>query len=218
MKKLGFTLAEILISLSIVGVIAALTIPTFTTNTQNQANAAKLSATVSTLENAYSAIIVGEEYDDFEVANLYGNYMNPDILGRYLKGGFGGKGGGATRIYGTSNPFKTITGEDVDLSSDDSYHYYYQLKSGAVIFGEDHPRNSSAGSLCIDVNGPAGPNKLGRDVFQFSLQNNGTLRPFGSNHTWATSDSITSKCKDGDLGNGSGCTGRLIENNYKVDY
>ena len=49
MKKFGFTLAEVLITLSIVGIVSALTIPNFVANAQNKANAAKLSATITTL-------------------------------------------------------------------------------------------------------------------------------------------------------------------------
>ena len=37
MKKLGFTLMEILMALAIVGVVAALTIPSFVANSQTQA-------------------------------------------------------------------------------------------------------------------------------------------------------------------------------------
>ena len=38
MKKLGFTLAEVLITLVIIGVIAAMTVPTLMNNTQGQEN------------------------------------------------------------------------------------------------------------------------------------------------------------------------------------
>lgn len=219
MKKFGFTLAEILIALGIVGVVAAITLPTFTASTQNQANASKLSATVSTLENAFSAIIAGEGYDDFDEIYLYKNYGNPDILSRYLKGGSGGANNGATKIYGSSSPFKTISGSSYNTTFDQ--YSYYELKSGAVIFTElfrnDYLTSCSA---YIDVNGAAAPNKLGRDVFGFYLKNNGVLIPFGLSDfdNWKTSDSVDSKCKNGDLGTGRGCTGRLVENNYKVDY
>ena len=41
MKKIGFTLAEILISLSIIGIVAAITIPTLGTNANKKANYAQ---------------------------------------------------------------------------------------------------------------------------------------------------------------------------------
>ena len=41
MSKKGFTLAEVLITLSIIGVVAALTVPTLVRNYEDAANAAK---------------------------------------------------------------------------------------------------------------------------------------------------------------------------------
>ena len=42
MKKLAFTLAEVLITLVIIGVVAAMTIPTLVTNADKKATATKL--------------------------------------------------------------------------------------------------------------------------------------------------------------------------------
>lgn len=67
MNKRGFTLTEVLITLGIIGVIAALTIPALVQSGQNEANAAKLSVVVSTLENALTTMIAREG-----APNLYG--------------------------------------------------------------------------------------------------------------------------------------------------
>lgn len=66
MKKLGFTLAEILISLAIVGIVAAICIPTLGTNARKQANFATLKTTVSDFENAFSAVLIAHGADSFE--------------------------------------------------------------------------------------------------------------------------------------------------------
>lgn len=62
MKK-GFTLAELLITMGIVGVVAALVAPGLIINNRNAANASKLSSTVSDLENALTTMIVKEQVD-----------------------------------------------------------------------------------------------------------------------------------------------------------
>ena len=60
MKKQGFTLMELLITLGIIGVVSALTIPALVTSTRNKANAAKLSSAVLNLENGLETV-VGEK-------------------------------------------------------------------------------------------------------------------------------------------------------------
>ena len=70
MKKSGFTLAEVLITLGIVGVVAALTAPALVMSSRNQANAARLSVVVSNLENAFTNAIAQEG-----ASNLYGTRM-----------------------------------------------------------------------------------------------------------------------------------------------
>ncbi len=70
MKKRGFTLAEVLITLGIVGVVAALTAPALVMSSRNEANAARLSVVVSNLENAFQSAIAQEGAD-----NLYGTSL-----------------------------------------------------------------------------------------------------------------------------------------------
>ncbi len=52
MKKSGFTLAEVLITLVIIGVIAAMTVPTLMNNTQGQENKTAFKKAISTMNQA----------------------------------------------------------------------------------------------------------------------------------------------------------------------
>ena len=95
MKKRGFTLAEVLITLGIVGVVAALTAPSLVLSSRNEANAARLSVVVSNLENAFQNAIVQEGVDNLYKTSLWSNgAINADNaagippfvgnLGRYM--------------------------------------------------------------------------------------------------------------------------------------
>lgn len=64
MKKLGYTLAETLITLMVVGIVAALTIPSLVTANQNRVNAAALSVAVSDFENAMAAMMMADGVTD----------------------------------------------------------------------------------------------------------------------------------------------------------
>ena len=51
-KKFGFTLAEVLITLAIIGVVAALTLPTLITNHKNKVRMTKLQQTYAIISQA----------------------------------------------------------------------------------------------------------------------------------------------------------------------
>lgn len=64
MKRLyGFTLAEVLITLGIIGIVAALTIPTLINNYQKKAYIAALQKTYSQTQNAFKLMMADEGVD-----------------------------------------------------------------------------------------------------------------------------------------------------------
>lgn len=60
MKKIGFTISEIIITLGIIGVISALTLPAFLSNNKEKMDSAKLNATINAFENAFGTLIANE--------------------------------------------------------------------------------------------------------------------------------------------------------------
>ena len=61
MKKfLAFTLSEVLITLGILGVVAALTVPDLVTSYQRKAQTVQLRKTISEIENALDLLITEE--------------------------------------------------------------------------------------------------------------------------------------------------------------
>ena len=64
MKKIGFTLAEVLITVGIIGVVSALTLPTLVKNYRNEVLAKSLTAAISDFEVAMQAYLLKEDTDD----------------------------------------------------------------------------------------------------------------------------------------------------------
>lgn len=226
MIKRGFTLAEVLIVLATIGVVAALTIPTFVSSSRNQANAAKLSALMSDLENAFTVMITQEDIEDFgewdsidEVTNRLPNYFKVDSAEKKMED-----------YYGSVEPFLRLD-DEVGMGA---FEYTFLSKNGSLIMfdGEDssYQLNNGTGSLgrvAIDVNGIERPNRYGRDVFLFRLGNDGHLYAFGSANASQLESGKRDDVWDGDSSeyqclNDSnmteGCTARLIENNFRIDF
>ena len=71
MKKYGFTLAEVLITLAIIGIVAALTIPSVISNYQQQEFKTGLKKAVSVLNEAIQTNIALEGETPYDNGNLY---------------------------------------------------------------------------------------------------------------------------------------------------
>lgn len=236
MKKTGFTLAEVLITLGIIGVVAALTAPALVMNSRNEANAARLSVIVSNLENAFSNSIVQENVDSIFDTRMWaaaedqafigelGRYLN--VSGTVIDGNFYQD----TPIYPMNNngaPNKAAAANDLPTAGTTPV----LLKNGGVVHilkaaapAEEPDEEaaiargtnyvSKAADIYIDVNGTASPNTYGRDIFYFQLSDKGILYPYGGKDV-----ELQSGVADGCPGtNGLGCTAQLIDDGYKMNY
>ena len=235
MKKLGFTLAEVMVALALIGVITSLTIPTFVSSNKNKTNSAKLSTTISVLENAFTSMIAAEAAQDL-TETRFGREQSAANLGRYLK--ISNSGVIGVDYYTSDSPFNDISGNSAE-NLFETPEIVFEVKNGALVMFE--PSNivkadavdagggidSAIGYITIDVNGSAVPNIWGRDAFYFLLGTDGLLYPAGGldfsllvkgedAHTW-NKDGSNYICSD-DGNKNMGCTARLLENNYEVDY
>lgn len=95
-KRFGFTLAEVLITLGIIGVVAAMTIPTLISNTNGAKFRSQFKKTLSTLNQAG---LMSQAQYDFDYAGA--EQTCADAGGA---GGEGGEGGGAGGSYATQKP------------------------------------------------------------------------------------------------------------------
>ena len=213
MKKRGFTLAEVLITLGIVGVVAALTAPALVMSSRNEANAARLSTVVSNMENAFQSAIAQEGVDNLYGTSLW-DFGGGDSLGANDAGipRFVGRLGQYMIVNGYKNNQADFYGNGVQVyamsdtggvgraTTVTGTPFAIETKNGAAIFMQCMRNNNlaankpgaiaagcslytDAAAVAIDVNGKNGPNVFGRDIFFFILGENGILYPRGSNDT-----------------------------------
>lgn len=181
MKK-GFTLSEVIITLGIVGLISALTLPSLTKNGQNTANATKLQKCVQNVEQLFTVMIAKENAEDlFETkAWKYAESNNANFLKSlqsYLLIGYDEDG--ATDLYDNASIYL--------LSNDGSFVFiknYKKANSGQKNISDmlklETSLNAKAADVYIDVNGKKSPNTAGRDLFHFYLGSDGVLYADGS--------------------------------------
>ena len=200
MKKFGFTLAEVLITLGIIGVISALTMPTFTQKTQNSKIGPAVSKTSNAFTQAMKAVMAEAEADNLRSTYVCADgtttcasrvLLNNDSKGtalfkniaRYLDGHY--SAGSTTNAEQPiiSQASAKISTTDLFVFSDGAVILFNPalILQSANFEGSDKApqHNIYASSLIIDINGAKGPNKYARDQFQFWIMEDGSLLPYG---------------------------------------
>lgn len=274
MKKFGFTLAEVLITLGIIGVVAALTAPALVMQSRNEANAARLAVAVSHLENAFTTAIATENVTGLSKTSFYVSSVGSETdeetgeKTEYLKEDNIKKFAGNLKKYLHLSDFSTETmktfygkysktpcfmdknGAKGIVARRQEAYFPVMLKNGAIAFFQLNIVKKAAdggtkltnqqirdmggglykgvGFCVIDVNGINEPNIAGRDMFMFMIGDNGILYPYGgtdvslytsgtTSHRWDQSGSHMI-CTDSDKSGSPGCTARVIEEGWKINY
>lgn len=237
MKKIGFTLSEVLITLGIIGVVAALTAPALVNNTSNAQVGPKLAKVVSTIENANRKILMDAAVTDLkQVGTSTNDYMEK------LSEQISGSSYEATNMIATD--FSPLLTTYNSSSFTISYFSFYQFNlSGSINImlyrytGEalapsiPRARGSYKGgfaTMVVDLNGfQTAPNSFGKDLFGFTIDRGGAIIPWGSAaYAWTTyNDSMKYDVSSGDMAcnentvtTGQGCAGSIFDNNLKVIY
>ncbi|MFA6988775.1 MAG: type II secretion system protein [Candidatus Gastranaerophilaceae bacterium] len=219
--KAAFTLAEVLLTLTIIGIIAAMTIPSLMNSTNKMENVVALKKAYSTLSQAYlmvtadnggditSALSGVATYDDF--ANIFIQKLN-------VAKNCGTASAKATGCF-PNVTFKNLNGTDAALNlattnssstilTNDGMSYYFQVWDTSCNTDISNPTGTTSspffntcGEIWVDINGPnKGPFVMGRDLFQLFLTKKG-LYPVG-----AYPDIWNNECSAG----GGACANKVL--------
>lgn len=244
-QNFGFTLAEVLITLGIIGVVAAITMPTLIQNYKKQVYVNQLKKSVSTLEQGFRKMMADEgvskmtdlSYWNVSIGHSCVTY-DDEITAKSAVDNIFSKAFNVT--FNKAPNFKI---------QEDGYSNQIQFADGSSILDMSfcgirtlgtlrcNQIKSFGGNTCseitelkIDTNGTIGPNKYGRDIFLFHLSDEGKLYPHaGKDFALFSSDSpLTSNtyywknnqswCSDSNENARQGCAARIMENGWKMDY
>ena len=162
MKRfLAFTLAETLIVMGIIGVVAALTLPNLNSSTGDKEKVAKVKKIYSNLEDALGRAVAVygpiSEWTQNDTSSDAKSKRVADRLTEFMKISKDcGKSDGCFPKKG-----KFFDGEEMSTYLRDGYHYI--LADGSAI-------SISYNSIEVDIDGQnKGPNRIGYDIFVFYI-------------------------------------------------
>lgn len=172
MKK-GFTLAETLITLVIVGTVAAMTIPSLVGNYRYKVYSASLKKTYSQLSDAILAVMNDEDAKSYSETTAginndctSGKEKGPCFLLRnYFNVIHECQGSNKSKCVGKT--YKSKSGNNAGNIYGDVCG---MLTSGATIC-MTYNKTNKVTSVFMDVNGPSAPNIAGIDAFVANIKN-----------------------------------------------
>lgn len=171
--KSGFTLSEVLITLTVVGVLAALVIPGLIKDTTNRAMISSLQGTVGNITNAVQNELVRTGAKDITSTDIY---LKPNEFLKNLNAI-------RTAKDGSLFPSEQYTNYNKGVFTANSCKASAILENGVRVCQTTNDRPADAADpekvywqqYLIDVNGPDGPNVSGLDLFGIVVYNTDTM-------------------------------------------
>lgn len=220
-KKSGFTLAEVLITLGIIGVVAAITIPMLIANYQKKQTVTKLQKAISVINQAYRLAyddvgeVTAEEARAMGGEEYFQKYWEPYIKTSICTS--------QTCGYDSAQPFTCLSkvhyaisvnstiGSRVSFTTLDGFFFIILIFTGDSVHG-----HTTSSKIWVDINGTSKPNILGKDVFilerKVDGEKGGVVVPACSSSSKSFVDKVCSNTNDGDC-----CAEKIRRAGWTID-
>ncbi len=216
-NKKAFTLAEVLVTMGIIGVVSALTVPNLIKNHQTQTLVTQLHKVYSEFSQAIQLYMSDQKVESLAETELYNNSTGlKNFINDYFKvvsdcgnsytSNAGAKCFSSGNYYAIDND---TTGKT--LTSGNCTGMAFTLASGAAVCAETGTSGVPL-YLEVDVNGAQSPNMFGRDFFTIFVNNDGELYDLDFENNGKTTNFAKSN------GSRTGAFGRIMNDGWKMEY
>lgn len=180
-KLVAFTLAEVLITLGIIGIVAAMTIPSLMQKTQDKElkvawkkNYSVLNQVVMRMAVDNGGSIVGVFTSGSDMRDKFAQYL---LKSKVCDDSIGQKCW-APDTKGLDNSTGVLDSGSSIMLNDGSLVQFWLNDSNCVSDWGTPPVYKRCGGGVVDVNGLKKPNVIGKDIFPFSVLD-GRILPYG---------------------------------------
>ena len=214
--RLGFTLAEVLVTLGIIGVVSAMTVPTLMQNHQRKTYVTQLHKVYNELNQVLLQYQTDRNAVNLFEAGLSSQQSVYDLVTNYMK--VISSCNTVTEPCFPSASYKLISGTDVNKGDLDTAQKSFVLADGTSIRIKYGNTGNVLLFCLVDTNGLKGPNILGRDAFIMYVYKNGLIDDGvytgGYNAPLTKEQREELNCET----TINGCFGRLLNDNWEMNY
>ena len=234
-RRVAFTLAEVLITLGIIGVVAAITMPMVIQNYKKQVTVTKLKKVYSILgqvaqksiaDNGAIPIIEGKTFDKNNIKEFFDTYWLP-----YFKGVEVFKDSEMVNLNDNSAVYRMMNGQlsgaviftsyadgRIFFSTSDGITIHINVMKWQPIYDNDgnetgnHAVFNTFQQVFVDINGIQPPNTFGKDVFWYTIDfKEGIVRPNGYTRGY---EYVNTDCPL----DGTTCAAKIMQDGWKINY
>ena len=224
-RRFAFTLAEVLVTLGIIGVVAVLTVPNVISSYQKKVYVAQLQKVYNQISNAVALLMVDEEVDNLNDSSLYCSRNEDDeICYEKLKNFFNkyfklSKDCGIddSRLDCLADKYKVSWNEEEFFYANPFWWYCVILNSGASLC-LSNPNENLPLSIKVDINAKKKPNTFGRDAFSFDMNYVGDIAESFDPTAEGKEMHNPERCQEKNNGYSLGCFTKIINDGWKMDY
>jgi len=224
---LAFTLAEVLITLAIIGIIAAISIPSIVTNHKKKALETGFAKGYGTISQAVNLAIAEhggieswdwkDSYSDEEQNEFIKKYFLPYLnVIKFCPSG--------SEEYEKCFPkeHKTLDGTRYTANQNSSAVLADGSSIKFVLFENCFSTGKRCAGVTIDTNGKKKPNVIGYDYFTFNFLPTGEFAPRSKYNNNEAVEVMTKEQIDADCntksGGGYSCPAKIISEGFKINY
>lgn len=226
----GFTLAEVLITLAIIGIVAAMTIPVLIQKYEKSVQVNRLKKFYSTFTQGINSLKLETGCENVECMGFVGT-ANDETWNNTME----------ENIKKVFRVTKVCKYGDDSCKQDSHYMngnfqeegfkncFCFMTADGFKIKILPKPSGSEYNTITVDTNGNNAPNIIGRDIHLFRMTDNGVIHPYygayyGRNAVhihWKTNPNLCGSI-DGSVSaqttTGFGCTARIMEEGWQMNF
>ena len=236
-EKKAFTLAEVLVTLGIIGVVSAMTVPTLMQNHQRKTYAVQLHKVYNQIQQAALQYMTDKNALNLREAGLTSEDAGANFIKNYFKT-IQDCGENQTPCFAETGEYRKLSGSKVTtwygkrhfvLADGSSIATFYRSVSA------DPTVTTAVLEVWVDTNGQKGPNIVGRDLFVMYLYNGGQLDELDVTSAAVSEDDTEVKatipmspeqrekrfknyCQSDSGANYHGCFGKLLNDNWEMNY
>lgn len=236
-NKRGFTLAEVLITLGVLGIVAAISLPMLINNYKKSVYTTQLRKDYSEMSNVFKNILRETGGNDLIQADFCSGGNNASAA-QFFKENYkivkdcGTSTSNCFAPYNEYRSYKSNNKRSIAIPG-----YAITMVNGAAVSIYCYSRSGNdlenpMASIYIDTNGKKGPNIVGRDFFRMYVYPDGIIDGYSVTQNMRTGKQhiIYSGYNMVDMRNynftydchnpndGDGCIDKLINDNWKMNY